>query len=186
MRKIIVGALALLASVVAANATPITGTYSVTTNNGATVTNLLSDPFNINLVLNVGQTFNLANVFQNADGTSQVTASFHFTAPSALNDIILAADVFSTPGASKHDALTWQSGGLLTENFSDGSIVNIALADITSNGNSYTGLNIPITFTLTRAATPPVGVPEPLTLSLFGAGLAGAAALRRRRKAKTA
>ena len=29
-------------------------------------------------------------------------------------------------------------------------------------------------------------VPEPLTLSLFGAGLAGAAALRRRRKASKA
>jgi hypothetical protein len=33
---------------------------------------------------------------------------------------------------------------------------------------------------------PPVGVPEPFTLSLFGAGLAGAAALRRRKKAQKA
>jgi hypothetical protein len=31
---------------------------------------------------------------------------------------------------------------------------------------------------------PPTNVPEPFTLSLFGAGLAGAAALRRRKKAK--
>ena len=31
---------------------------------------------------------------------------------------------------------------------------------------------------------PPVGVPEPLTLTLFGAGLVGAAALRRRKSKK--
>jgi len=37
----------------------------------------------------------------------------------------------------------------------------------------------------TAASDPPSGVPEPLTLSIFGAGLVGAAALRRR-KAKRA
>jgi len=31
---------------------------------------------------------------------------------------------------------------------------------------------------------PPTGVPEPFTLSIFGAGLASAVALRRRKKAK--
>ena len=31
-------------------------------------------------------------------------------------------------------------------------------------------------------APPPTGVPEPMSLALFGAGLAGAAAMRRRAK----
>jgi hypothetical protein len=36
------------------------------------------------------------------------------------------------------------------------------------------------------SSAPPLGVPEPVTLFLFGAGLAGAAVLRRRRKARGA
>jgi hypothetical protein len=35
-----------------------------------------------------------------------------------------------------------------------------------------------------QAVTPPAGVPEPITLSIFGAGLVGAAAMRRRKKSK--
>jgi hypothetical protein len=44
---------------------------------------------------------------------------------------------------------------------------------------NYNGDYVPSSFQLTA-------VPEPLTLSLFGAGLAGAAAMRRRKKAKQA
>ena len=40
--------------------------------------------------------------------------------------------------------------------------------------------------TITSSLAPPTPAPEPLTLSLFGAGLAGAAAIRRRRKVQKA
>jgi hypothetical protein len=43
-----------------------------------------------------------------------------------------------------------------------------------------------IRYITSGSASDPVRVPEPLTLSLFGAGLAGAAAMRRRKKAKQA
>jgi hypothetical protein len=47
---------------------------------------------------------------------------------------------------------------------------------------SASDLGTPITFSISQISE----VPEPFTLSLFGAGLAGAAALRRRRKAQKA
>jgi hypothetical protein len=51
-------------------------------------------------------------------------------------------------------------------------------------GANYIGLdNISIT---DLAVTPLTGVPEPLTMSIFGAGLIGTAALRRRKKTKAA
>jgi PEP-CTERM motif len=43
-----------------------------------------------------------------------------------------------------------------------------------------------IRYLTSGSASDPVRVPEPLTLSLFGTGLAGAAAMRRRKKAKQA
>jgi len=71
-----------------------------------------------------------------------------------------------------------RSGGLSTDNFiSNGSAV--FTADLT-NGES-TGAQA-----WRVGIDPPARVPEPLTLSMFGAGLAGAAAIRRRNKKTSA
>ena len=44
-------------------------------NDGATITNLLSDPFSLNLALGVSQTFNLAQVMEINGGTSTITVT---------------------------------------------------------------------------------------------------------------
>ena len=93
------------------------------------------------------------------------------------------SDVFSTPGSSAHDTLS--SVGPTAYTFSDGAILDITLAGGTYNGNlsSYNGISDRITFELVQAPT--AAVPEPMTLALFGAGLAalGTVAMLRRRKA---
>jgi PEP-CTERM motif len=58
--------------------------------------------------------------------------------------------------------------------FSDSDLVNQVI--FSSSGNSFEFDNI-------AANDPPADIPEPITLSLFAAGLAGAAALRRRKLA---
>lgn len=183
MRKFAIAVAALMISTASANAAMITGSYTVSSNHGATITDILSDPFSLNLVLGVAQTVNLAKIVERSDGTSIITALFNFTAPGSTSASLTGTDVFTTPGSSVHDTLTWSNGGVLTKSFVDGSVVRIALGDVSYNGSSfnYAGLIAPVTFTLTQAATPATPVVEPLTLSVFGMGLLGAVMLRRRR-----
>jgi hypothetical protein len=185
MRKIFLITSLLVTSVMAASAAVITGTYTVSTN-GATVTNgagSLTSPFSIDLALNSPYTVDFANILQNNDGSSNVVTSFTFTAPVSGSTSLTQSDVFSTPGSSAHDTLS--SVGPTAYTFSDGAILDITLAGGTYNGNlsSYNGISDRITFELVQAPT--AAVPEPMTLALFGAGLAalGTVAMLRRRKA---
>lgn len=71
--------------------------------------------------------------------------------------------------------------GLASNNF--GLVLNgLPGEQVTTNFDG----DFPLTGSITYNYTPPAGVPEPITLSVFGAGLAGAAALRRRKKAQNA
>jgi len=188
MRKLFWAALALAASSAMANATPIGGTYTITSTSDPTITDILANPFSINLTVGTPQTFDLANIFENSDGASTLTATFNFTAPVVGAGGVLLADVFSTPGNSKHDTLT--PGAKSTVNFSDGTVLDITLGGDVYNGvsTSYTGLVPTVTFELitdpSAAGPNPLAVapvPEPLTISLFSVGLAGATVLRRRK-----
>ena len=168
MRKIFLTASLLAASVMAASAAVISGTYTITSN-GATVTDSLTSPFSIDLSLNTPYTVDFANIYQNHDGNSNVVTAFTFNLPVSGSTSLTQADMFTTPGNSAHDTLS--SVGPTAYTFSDGAILDISLAGGTSNGNfsSYTGITDRITFELVQAPTAPV--PEPMTLSLFGAGL---------------
>src|SRR6185503_7498962 len=177
MRKLFWAALALAASSAMANATPIGGTYTITSTSDPTITDILANPFSINLTVGTPQTFDLANIFENSDGASTLTATFNFTAPVVGSGGVLLADVFTTPGAKS------------TVNFSDGTVLDITLGGDVYNGVStnYTGLVPTVTFELITdpAGTIPLAVapiPEPLTISLFSVGLAGATVLRRRKR----
>jgi hypothetical protein len=89
--------------------------------------------------------------------------------------------------AGHDDGLTLEIGGLTV-------ISDPGLSNFTTTPDVYTGPSGNFSFDLvygeTNGAPAALGValpfqsivPEPLTLSIFGAGLAGVAALRRRRK----
>jgi len=190
MRSLSLSAFALIAGTAVAYATPITGTYSVTSSGSPTITNIFSAFFSIDLALSTPQTFDLVKLLQHSDGTTDITATFNFILPGSGVATIHGTDVFSTPGNSAHDSLTWDSGGLGIVNFSDGAVLDVTMTGDGYNGNSnsYAGLTPTVTFNLITA---PNGnsvtvVPEPMTASLFGAGLIGTAlVLRRRKKAAT-
>jgi hypothetical protein len=183
MRKVFLTACLLAASAMAASAAVISGTYTISTS-GATVTDSLTSPFSINLALNTPYTVNFANILQKNDGSSNVVTAFTFTSPVSGSTSLTQLDAFFTPGMSAHDTLS--SLGPTAYTFSDGAILDISLAGGSYDGNAsnYSGIMDVITFDLVQAPTA-APVPEPMTLSLFGAGLAALGSLtmlRGRRK----
>lgn len=194
MKTFLIAGALLVASAFGASATVISGSYTLSSTASPTFTYALGQPFSFDLDVNVPQTVKLANIRENAAGSSTITASFNFDDATLTANQITATDVFTRNGNSAHDTLTWANAGLLTVSFTDGAVLEITLTGGTYNGNNnayntQNGLETFATFKLVQAARPVVvPAPEPVTLSLFGAGLAalGGAQILRRRRAKQA
>ena len=113
-----------------------------------------------------------------------IAEDFAFTG-SGFNSDALGAQIASfinsiMPSADYHVPFSY------TTQADDSALDNFNIADYSFSTGTYSALVSGSLFsnsvTVTVSKTP---VPEPLTLSLFGTALAGAAALRRRRKANT-
>ena len=119
-----------------------------------------------------------------------VTAHFTFINPLGSIEDVLAIGTAITgavPDSQIDYTLSWTP---VVVNFGGTGQFSIALDTLFLNGNPQEGaLNLNATITLltddVRNDSGPAPVPEPMTLSLFGAGLAGLVALRRRYKTKT-
>ncbi|HEX4025996.1 MAG TPA: PEP-CTERM sorting domain-containing protein [Rhizomicrobium sp.] len=90
----------------------------------------------------------------------------------------------------QYSGLTFSDGSTLTGFTLDTDLAGLTGSDVSftsssimfnASGDDFSSAPYHVTLDLVTSSS---AVPEPFTLSLFGAGLAGAAALRRRRKAK--
>jgi len=93
-----------------------------------------------------------------------------------------AVDAFSANMTGAHGLSLFSTlGPLMTD---AGGIIDLSFFRLGTCGNSDCSvLTAPVAVTGSGSFTAsPAAVPEPLTLGIFGAGLAGAAALRRRKK----
>lgn len=177
----------------AAEATPITfdSTVSFTHNSSS---NLTFQSSGLNTSLTVGApatvitdfiTVMVANGAATDSGT--VAANFAFTTPSGLqtdSGSITGGQVNGNPGNGTL-SITWPNQPVEFD-FTDGIKLDVTLGNlnVSCSGNNCLNTDIPydLSGTFFLLSGPTTAVPEPLTLSLFGAGLAGAAALRRRGK----
>ncbi|MBV8702084.1 MAG: PEP-CTERM sorting domain-containing protein [Acetobacteraceae bacterium] len=193
-----IGALALMVASGTAFADPITyaGTFSITdvskpNNNLLTVTSTPGG-FSVPLSLNQEVTdVTLAN-YNTTDpnhsfasiATDQIEGTFTFTKP-VSNVYSVNGDVTETTvdffgHLSSQGTLTWTSNDLNVA-FSDGSVLDIGLGPSffgNGNGTSDAG-TVSANFTLVKEP-----VPEPASMTLFGAGLLGLGTIAMRRRGR--
>ena len=180
MRKLLMAFIGLVMGTAAANATAITGTYTISdsnSTNAALITKVYASPFTFNL--NIGDVFStiLINFQDSATVTnSLVTANFTFTAPSAGSGSPTGSDTFAhITGNTYNDTFSPLSSSFV--DFGSAGILGISFGAATTGdftkcppAPSCSGLNVPVTFTLNAPSTT-TRVPEPATIALFGAGL---------------
>ena len=148
-----------------------TSPFSFTGGAGATYTDLLTvTGLDLSLI--------------NSTYSDLVAVNIAFAAPNPANVNIggtgTLTDVFQLRGFYYSDTGTIAWNGPATVDFADGSSLGLALDDIQLTGiNGFATGSGNLTMTVQKVAE----VPEPLTLSIFAAGMAGMAgiAVRRRR-----
>lgn len=95
--------------------------------------------------------------------------------------VAISASITPTDGHWGNYTLTYTTTtGAIGDPFS-GQAITIKLADVGNDSSQQVNFDDVRLDAVTTAPTGGGGVPEPITLSIFGAGLAGVAALRRRK-----
>lgn len=178
----------------AAEATPITFDSTVSFTHNAS-SNLTFQSSGLNTSLTVGAPATVITDFITvmvasgaATDSGTVSANFTFTTPNGLQTDSGSVAGGQVNGSSANGTLsiTWPNQPVEFD-FTDGIKLDVTLGNLSEScsGNNCLSAGGPYdisgTFFLLSGPTT-TAVPEPLTLSLFGAGLAGAAALRRRSK----
>jgi hypothetical protein len=174
---------AILASTAAAQATQVTANctvFPVIFANGAGGPTSVSCPGFSGGGTLTGASLTLQGDYQfGSDGSNDIQISFAVNNPAGVTWANTAPFGDVTGGVSSgaalllHDAAT---AGVSNAAFASAFGVDVSSAVIAGSAATSSGA-VQIVYTFA-----PATVPEPITLSLFGAGLAGAAALRRRKK----
>ena len=199
IKGLIIGAAALLASVAGASAITINidGSYTITQTPGVGNEPSITDNFGSYNFSTHSRTFVENNLLETGPATTPTTfftispssscgrcgradtamdtinVTFTFTSPSAAIGTVSDSAVYTADYKNDTDSLQW-SKQVLTVAFTDGNSAEVFLPD-----QFDWDIKPTISF---EALDPPTPSPEPITFSLFAAGLAGAAAFRRRRK----
>jgi hypothetical protein len=175
MKKIFVGAaLGVLLSAAAAQAGPITYNYNLS---GGALPGSLS--FTLSAAPTTAQMNTLADIKSEITAFSATINGQTFNIFNACPFNCVSNLEFGVSGLFNltFEGINTLAGGNKASLFTAGSGF--------SYGNQLNGRSSAGSLVFTGTTVPTTAVPEPLTASLFGAGLAGLAAARRRKKARS-